>query len=272
MQNNLERPKHKHNKKRNTAFLFESLVKELTKAVVYENKQQQKAISLLIREFFNKKNILHKELSLYKQLYETKEFPKEVAEKLINSVKEEHGKLSESDIYNEQSRLIAKINKSFGSGVYNNFLPNYKTLATISQIFNKSVEPKQKILLEQELASNITGKILTENKKTEVYDAAVINRFVERFNETYNGSLLTEQKTLLSKYINSAEDDLELKLFLNEELHRLKAEINALKSLDESGNVQRIYESLDGFKFEEINDELIKRLMYIQQFVHEVKN
>lgn len=272
MQNKIEKPKHKHNKKRNTAFLFESLIKELTKAVVYENKQQQKAISHLIREFFNKNNVLNKELNLYKQLYETKEFPKEIAEKLVNSIKEEHGKLNETDIYNEQSRLIAKINKSFGAGVYNNFLPNYKTLATISQIFNKSVEPRQKVLLEQELIGNITGKLLVENKKTEVYDAAVINRFVERFNETYNGALLTEQKSLLSKYINSAEDDLELKLFLNEELHRLKTEITAIKSLDESGNVQKIYESLDEFKFEDVNDELIKRLMYIQQFVHEVKN
>jgi hypothetical protein len=271
MQNKLEKPKHKHNKKRNTAFLFESLVKELTKAVIYEEKHKQIAISGLIKEFFNKNNVLNKELCLYKQLYETKDFPKEIAEKLIDAVKQEHDKLNENDIYNEQSRLIAKVNKSFGAKVYDNFVPNYKTLATISQIFNKNVEAKQKVLLEQELLGNITGKLITENKKTDVYDATVINRFVDRFNETYNESLLEEQKELLTKYINHSEDDLEFKVYLNEEITRLKSDLEQVKNSDTTGNVAKINESLNSFKFSEINDDLIKKVMYVQQFLHEVK-
>ena len=127
----LEKPKFKHNKKRNTAFLFEAIVKELTKAVVYGDKNKQKIISSLLKEHFRKNGVLDNELTLYKQFYETRKFPKEHAEKLLNQVKNDYEKLDENDIYNEQSKLIAKVNKMLGVNVYNNFVPNYKTLATV---------------------------------------------------------------------------------------------------------------------------------------------
>ena len=271
--------KFKHNKKRNTAFLFETLVKELTKAVLNNEAAKQKAISTLIKEHFNKKTNLSKELSLYKQLYETKSFPKEVAEKFITQIKSEHEKLNETELFNEQSQLIAKINKQLGFQVYDNFVPNYKTLATISQIFNKNVQTKSKILLEQELLETITGAV--ENKKVilERTDAFTFKRFIERFNEEYGDKLLREQKDLLNRFINNTEDDIELKIYLNEEIDRLKTEIKAsfgtdlLKSNDElATKVKKVNETLQSLKIHAINEELIKKIMYIQQFVSEVKN
>ena len=44
----------KHNKKRNTAFLYECLVKELTKAIVREDKKRQFITKKVIKQFFNK--------------------------------------------------------------------------------------------------------------------------------------------------------------------------------------------------------------------------
>ncbi len=265
----LQKPKFKHNKKRNTAFLFECLVKELTKSVVYGQKENQRLISSLIKEHFNKNNVLYKELSLYKQLYETNEFPKEIAEKLVNNIKQEHEKLNETEIYNEQSKLIAKINKFVGTQVYDNFVPNYKTIATVSQIFNKNVETRQKVLLEQELVSSITKKVIVENVEIKPIENSVINRFVERFNEAYKESLLAEQKTLLSKYINHSEDDVEFKLYISEELNRLSNELETVEEASDTINAVR--ESLKSFKFESIDDALIKKIMYVQQFVNEVK-
>jgi hypothetical protein len=269
MQMKLQKPKFKHNKKRNTAFLFECLVKELTKSVVYGQKENQRLISSLIKEHFNKNNVLYKELSLYKQLYETNEFPKEIAEKLVNNIKQEHEKLNETEIYNEQSKLIAKINKFVGTQVYDNFVPNYKTIATVSQIFNKNVETRQKVLLEQELVSSITKKVIVENVEIKPIENSVINRFVERFNEAYKESLLAEQKTLLSKYINHSEDDVEFKLYISEELNRLSNELETVEEASDTINAVR--ESLKSFKFESIDDALIKKIMYVQQFVNEVK-
>lgn len=272
MQSKNVKPKFKHNKKRNTAFLFESLVKELTKQIMYDNKQKQKAISVLIHEHFNKNNILNRELNIYKQIYETKEFPREITEKLLNTLKSEHEKLNDKDIYNEQSKLIAKINKTLGPQVFDNYVPNYKTLATISQVFNKSVEIKQKILLEQDLINTLTSKVILENKEIKNVDNSVMHRFIDRFNEAYKETLLQEQKQLLSFYINSAQDDIELKLFINEEIKRLTEALGVFVDKDETGNCKKVCESLKNLKFEDINDDLIKKVMYAQQFIHEVQN
>lgn len=272
------RDKFRHNKKRNTAFLFEALVKELTKAVVSGESDKQRTISGLIKEHFHKKGVLGKELSLYKQLYETKQFPKEIAEKFISQVKAERDKLNETEIFSEQSKLISKINKAIGFQVYDNFVPNYKTLATISQIFNRGVETKQKVLLEQELLETITGNV--ENKKVilERTDAFTFRRFIEKFNNEYGDKLLNEQKELLGRFINNTEDGTELKVYLNEEIDRLKVELASsfssefLKANEElATKVKLVNETLKKLKFHNPDEELIKKIMYIQQFVAEVK-
>lgn len=273
----LEKPKFKHNKKRNTAFLFEAIVKELTKAVVYGDKEKQKTISSLLKEHFKKNGTLDKELTLYKQFYETRKFPKEHAEKLLNQVKNDYEKLDENDIYNEQSKLIAKVNKMLGVNVYNNFVPNYKTLATVSQIFNRSVEPIKRILLEQELIEHITGEEPTKVIVDELMDKGVYNRFVHRFNETYSKNLLPEQKQILSRYITCGENDIDVKIYLGEEISRLKKAIGDAKNneiikenSDLQNNLNRAHQLLASLRIDTVNEELIKKVMLIQEFVHEV--
>ena len=67
----MSKPKLKHNKKRNTAFLYEALVKELTKATVEKNEIGKKQIVGIIKEFFSTGKLLARELDVYKTLYET---------------------------------------------------------------------------------------------------------------------------------------------------------------------------------------------------------
>jgi len=273
---NLEKPKFKHNKKRNTAFLFEVLVKELTKATINGEKEKQKSISSLIKEHFKKNSILDKELILYKQIYETKQFPKEYAEKLIQEVKNQHEKIDENEVFMEQSKLIAKINKFFGPVVYDNFVPNYKVLATVSQLFDKKIEPRKKVILESELLQHVTTP--EEAKKAlEPMDSLVMKRFIQKFNEVYSNNLLPRQKLLLSKYINSSED-IDLKIFLNEELNLLKKDLFSVKNenivkenIEVKEKVEKLIEVLSNLRFESVNEELIKKTMLIQEFVEEVK-
>lgn len=273
MQNKLEKPKFKHNKKRNTAFLFEALVKELTKAAMYDDKQKQKTISSILKEHFKKGSLLDRELTLYKQVYETKEFPKQAAEKLISEVKQEHQKLNETELHVEQSRLIAKINKLIGMQVYDNFVPQYKTLASISQIFNPAVQVKQKVLLEQELLETITSKKEQKKVVLENIDSLAYKRFVERFNETYGKSLLEEQKCLLNKFVNHSEDDIDLKLYVSEEIERLKTTLDKIVLEDDvlKTKLENVNKSLLELKISTIDENLIKKIMLIQEFTNEVQ-
>ena len=115
----------KHNKKRNTAFVYEALVRELTESVVKNNKNKQNKIVSIIRDHFSGDSTLKEELDLYKTIYETRHIEKTTAEKIVVQVKEKHDGLDKKKLFQEQSALISKINRTLSNKVYNNFVPNY---------------------------------------------------------------------------------------------------------------------------------------------------
>ena len=96
----------KHNKKRNTAFLYEVLIREITKAVIQKDTERKKELLSFVKEHFNKSTALGKDLSLYKTLYEMYGLSPNNAEKLIYEAKKEHSKIEKSVMFKEQSVLI----------------------------------------------------------------------------------------------------------------------------------------------------------------------
>ncbi len=187
--------------------------------------------------------------------------------------------LDKRSLFNEQTKLINKINKSLGMDVYNNFIPYYKDLATIAQIFSDTTPIKEKILLEQEYIKQLD--LINENKKQNLQpiDNLVFKKFVSKFNEKYSG-LLREQKDLLTKYVNSfADDGLELKVFLNEEIQNLNNKIKlALKNENIKNDdlmlekTKKLLVKLEDFKNnKEFSQGMLENLLKIQQFVHEVE-
>ena len=207
----------KHNKKRNTAFLYEALIKELTKSIINKDDQVKAEISEILKGNFANTSVLGKELQLYKTLNETESVDLYTAERLITETRTAHAALNKENIYENQTRLINVINKKISSGVFSNFVPNYKNLATISQIFNDDLSPKERVLLERGLISAMSSKKQQHKSKTMVpIDNLVYNKIIEGFNDKYGSSLLEEQKELLKNYIVSFSDNgLSLKVFLN---------------------------------------------------------
>ena len=217
----------KHNKKRNTAFLYEALIRELTKSVVKENNEKKRVVVSLIKEYFSKNSILSEELDLYKSLYPDDKLARPIATKLLKEVKSKHGLLNKKKIFESQSRLINAINRKLKKDVYTNFIPNYKNIATIYQILNpNNTNMKTKVLLEEEYLNNMTTEQPAEIATMKPVDKLTFNTFVNKFNEVYSSSLLKEQNDLLKHYVASFSDNgLELKIYLNEEIDRLKGDI-----------------------------------------------
>ena len=89
----------KHNKKRNTAFLFEALVREMTKAAIRGDNEKKKKVLSVIKEHFAKGTILHKELQLYKSIYETKEADQITAAKIIVECRNTHLQLDKKEVF-----------------------------------------------------------------------------------------------------------------------------------------------------------------------------
>jgi hypothetical protein len=63
----------KHNKKRNTAFIFEALSHEMTKAIVSKDDNKKREVVSIVKEHFKKGTQLRKELDLFQSLQESSE-------------------------------------------------------------------------------------------------------------------------------------------------------------------------------------------------------
>jgi hypothetical protein len=272
--------KTRHNKKRNTAFIYEALVRELTKCIVANDEKRKGIVVSIVREHFQKGSVLRQELDLYKSLYEATDVEREIYEKMIHEVKLSHFMINKEDVFAAQTSLINKINKSLSKDVFANFVPNYKDLATISQILNPDVSVKHRVLLEGNLTDTMCPAADTSKEAMAPIDNLVYKTFVKKFNEQYGGKLLEEQETLLSRYITSFHDGgLELKIFLNEEISRLRRTLNEYR-LTESvkgdeilrENVKQVLEVIDTYKEKEVDAETIQQILRIQSLTQELKN
>ena len=263
----------KHNKKRNTAFLYEALVRELAKSTIKKDADKKNTIVSILKEFFNGKNPLARELKLYQDVLNTKTEDKRLAEKIMFESRLERSALDNKKLFNEQSALISRINKELNQDVYSNFVPNYKSLATLHQIFNNpKIEAKKRVLLEENILEEMLKK--TENKieKIEHIDNIVYKSFTKNFNETY-GCLKERQKKLLRAYLSAAGDDnLEMKIFLDEELQNLQEEVKKSAELEVFPEQKaEILSLLETYSEKDIVDDDLKKILKIQQLIEESK-
>lgn len=268
----------KHNKKRNTAFIFEALSMEMTKAIISKDEQKRNTIASIVKANFAKGTELRKELDIYRQLNESSEMDKEMATRILQEAKTQHQSIDKDKLFAEQTALINAINKSLSKNVFSNFVGNYKHLATISQIFNSDAKIKERILMENTIVSAMTKEEEPENMKS--VDNVVYKTFAKSFNEQYSEILPESQKALLGKYITSFSDNgLDFKLYLNEEVGRLKEkvkesleteEIKSDKEMTESTN--RVYELLEDIAKRPIDDEVVEKVLNVQSFVQEVES
>ena len=272
--------KTKHNKKRNTAFLFEALVRELTKSIVGKDSKRKRAISQIIRESYKKGSLLASELSYYKDLTESSDLSHHTAEKLIHRIKYAHNCLDKKKLFQEQSTVVKRINKELGNEVFNNFVPNYKDMASICQIFGERTPVKEKVLLENKLLEKMVNKPEQEKEKPlKPIDSFVISSFSESFSKKYEG-LLPEQKDLLVKYISSiGENNVDFRVHLVEVLTDLRGEVEKSMSFGEVKEdenmlkaTKRVLQSLDEINVVSFSEKQMLKVLKIQNLVNEYKS
>ena len=172
------------------------------------------------------------------------------------------------------------INKKLGSEIYSNFVPNYRNLATISQIFGTEIGVKHKVLLERTIIQGIVSKPekVVESKNMPHIDDLVYKKVVENFNAKYGEELGENQKALIGKYVALFGDNsVEFKVYLNEELHRLKEEVKKMSSAkdingdeDMQRKVALVSERMESFKNQPIDDKMIQQVLQIQALAREI--
>ena len=269
--------KTRHNKKRNTAFVYEVLVREATVAMLKKETKRCNTAARLIKKHFREGSLLRRDLECHRSLYENQNLDEKVSEKILREAKIASRLIDPEGLFKEQSALIHDVNKELEPSVFGNYVPNYKTLASIAQIFSDKISPKNQVILEGEIIKNMTNS-LEKTITIDDIDSVVIKSFTKKFNNKYETELLDEQKKLLTYYISSfADNALELKTFLNEEITRLKLQLKAAKSIQEIQSdpdmiekTEQVIAHLNEFSKRSVDDELLLTVMKTQSLVKEI--
>jgi len=233
----------KHSKFKNTGFIFELLVRQITSEIMSANKSIAEKI---LKEHFNSKKELSKELKLYQYLINEKYNSESKAEQFINTILEARKKIDEKKLTKEKYNLIKEIKETYNLDEFiKSPISNYKTLASIYKIFEtvtseESFDPTDIVSSRFTIAENIINSSI-QNKEAKVKDAVLeeyrkqdddlravsYKLLVESFNSKYK-NLTEDQKGLLREYINNINNTGKLNQYVNEEVTKL---VDSLKEV-----------------------------------------
>ena len=264
----------KHNKKRNTAFIFEALTREMTRAVVAKDSKTVDHVKRIIREHFRPGSVLYEELDCYDAI-SAKGLDRPTAEKLLFQAKKKHADLDEAEIFQEQSAVIKSVNSTLGKSFFTTFIPNYKEYATLSSIFGSKAPLKTKVILENQILEKLTMPLIPKQTSDKV-DTLVTSEFCNLFNKKYE-TLEESQRILLEKYIFSfGPSEADFRLYIGQELQRLHEEVEGSQDLDELkediemlNNTRTLLSEIEKFNVSNISEEDVLRILKIQKLVKE---
>jgi hypothetical protein len=254
-------------------------VREYTKAKLDKDDAKLKEVQSIIVDFFSEGKLLKEELMVYKAIIDTKEIDKDLAERILAEAKRVYSFLNKDEVYKAQSALISKINKKLSPKFYSNYVPNYKNLATLQQIFTQKTDIPSRMLLERQVLEIMTSPKETIQEINEKIDKYVIHSFLNAFNKKYS-DLLPEQKMLLKKYmITSEEDNTDFTVFVNEEMQKismkLKTSFDQAEVKEDNSMVQKLKEVKNRFeslKECDMDEKFLQKLLKYQKLIYELEN
>lgn len=282
----------KHSKFKNTGFIFELLVRQVTSEILSSSKSVAEKI---LKEHFNSKKELSKELKLYQYLVNEKYNSETKAEKFIDTVCEARKRLDETKITKEKYNLIKTIKENYNIDEFiKSPISNYKALASIYKVFevttsNEQYEPTEIVGARFTITENIINSSI-QNKDTKMKDAVMeeykridedlraisYKILVESFNKKYK-TLTAEQKGLLREYINNINNTGKLNEYVGGEVVKLVMELKEVgKSVKDKVTKIKLAETVSNLKkiksAKRIKEEHLSAMMMTYELLKELKD
>lgn len=280
----------KHSKYRNTAILFELLVRQITLEIL-NGSDTPKAKSIVAR-YFGKNTQLHKELKLYELLMREKYNSESRAERFVDTILEAHTKLDYQKLSKEKYNLVKEIRDNFDITEFLSYpISNYKVMASIYKLFEASVKPEHdikdifnsKITIIENIVSNSSAVVdkkdqLIESYKKQEKDLRLLTYkiLMENFNKKYT-NLDTSQKNLLKEYINNVSNTSKFKDYVLNETPKIVAELKSLhKKIDDKVTKIKLSETINTLSKmkigKAISDNNVSALMLSYELIKELKS
>lgn len=268
----------KHSKFKNTAILFELLVRHITSDTL--SGKDSKSVNIL-KKYFHKTE-LGREYKLYESILKKTNLSEAKAEMIINTVLESAKQLNKSALRRQKYNLIKEIKESYDlDEFFKTKLPQYKAQAAIYTLFELATTPNpntdqiinNKLSLLEHISSKPSAKKVdndlinefqTYDKDTRILTYKVL---LEKFNAKHN-NLNENQKLILKEFINSVDNTTKLKEFYNIKVKEIKSELSELNKLTKDKAIKIKVNEVSNMLCEADSkaklgdDEMVKLLQY----------
>jgi hypothetical protein len=280
----------KHSKFKNTAILFELLVKQITQEVL--SNSTKNISEKIIKEFFSYNKELAKELKLYNQIVKEKYSSIDDAKLFLEEVSKERIKLDENKLNKEKYNLIKTIKESYDLNKFlSSNLQNYKLLASVYKVFEaktmgRKVEIRDFIESNNTILEHITHKKISVKQADTLYESfkqqsedlrlLTYKLLIENFNKKYS-NLDDSQKGLLREFINNVTNTSTFPKFIEEETKKVLANlVKESKGINDKVTKIKISEMIKLYKsdkfLKENQEKQVSVLMLTYELLKEVKN
>ena len=277
----------KHNKIRNTGLLYEFLIRQVT-ADALNKLNNIKGVNI-IKQRFNERTELGKELALYSILVNKKFNNDKKADYFINEVVSERKKLNSSILKREKYNFIKEVKNHYNLEKFmSSKIKNYKIYASIYKLFEyiESLSPEEKTEAHFNLIEHVTTKEenikLSETVKglpdDEDLRILTYKTLLEKFNQKYF-NLNYPQKSLLRAYINNISNVNSLKEYIQKVTPAIKKELkqhsNKLTDKVVKIKLSEAIKSIDKFcnpgKSKIVKDNVVIQTMRYMELLKELK-
>jgi hypothetical protein len=218
-----------HNKKRNTALLYEFLVRTISSALVEGDKKKSSMALRILRKHFKPGSQLYKEFRLFNALLKTTVSTDGVATSILNEARNAAVSADISSLDREKSLLIRSINHMIqDENFYDQPIAEYRLYATIQTLLNEWRKPTGTADIPSlaNYEEQLREWLLSEKKKDDhvLIDESpgttrlLMKVMMKKLNEKYSNALNDDQREIIKAYAFSAanEDQATIKKKLEE--------------------------------------------------------
>jgi hypothetical protein len=277
-----------HNKKRNTALLYEFLVRTISSALVEGDKKKSSTALRILRRYYKPGTHLYKEFRLFNALVKSTVSSDAVVSSILSEAKAAAAGTDVIALDREKSLLIRSINHMLNDeNFYDQPVAEYRLYATIQTLLNEWRKPvgTSDIASLANYENQLKEWLLLEKKKE---DYALIDEtpgttrllmkvMMKKLNEKYSATLNEEQREIIKAYAFStaSEDQTTVKKKLEEIRENLlesidqyveqKKEDKFLANKMQDAKSKILSESLDI-----IDDSVVSKFMLYSTLRHEL--
>ena len=282
----------KHSKFKNTGILFELLVRQITFEVLNGDKNEN--AQQILKEFYNNKTELGKELRLYQMLSEEKYKSEGRAEKFIDTILEARKRINVKRLTKEKYNLVKKIQESFDINQFlSSPITNYKVMASIYKIFEsqskenydvKDIFNSKYTIVEGLIGGELENKaqliedktiseFKTQNKEERFLTYKVL---LETFNKKHQ-KLNESQKALLKNYINNVSNTSKFTEYYTQQLKEVVTQlVKQHKEVKDKVTKIKLKETINVLRKTKIgrvvSDNQVSAMMIAYELISEIKN